>query len=135
MLADAHRSRQFQESIRFSISQADDLTDIDAVSAQLVVLGGSYVGVEFAQMFRRFGADVTLIETAPRLVARKDADVSASLKRASVVSEWGHRLPSAEATRPTAVEIPASARNSLPERAVHTPAPVRNSALWMWFGP
>jgi pyruvate/2-oxoglutarate dehydrogenase complex dihydrolipoamide dehydrogenase (E3) component len=59
---------------------SDDVTDIDALPPRLVVLGGSYVGLEFAQMFRRFGSDVTVIETAPRLVPREDPDVSASLK-------------------------------------------------------
>jgi pyruvate/2-oxoglutarate dehydrogenase complex dihydrolipoamide dehydrogenase (E3) component len=40
------------------------------------VIGGSYVGLEFAQMFRRFGSEVTLVEMGPRLVGREDADVS-----------------------------------------------------------
>ena len=46
----------------------------------LVVVGGSYVGLEFAQMYRRFGAQVTVVEMAPRLIAREDADVSAAVK-------------------------------------------------------
>ena len=46
----------------------------------LIVLGGSYIGLEFAQIFRRFGARVTVIEAAPRLVAREDEDVSAAIK-------------------------------------------------------
>ena len=46
----------------------------------LVVIGGSYVGLEFAQMFRRFGSQVTVVEKGPRLVAREDADVSTAIQ-------------------------------------------------------
>jgi pyruvate/2-oxoglutarate dehydrogenase complex dihydrolipoamide dehydrogenase (E3) component len=46
----------------------------------LLVIGGSYVGLEFGQMMRRFGSKVTVIEKGPRLVAREDEDVSAALK-------------------------------------------------------
>ena len=47
----------------------------------LLVVGGSYIGLEFGQMLRRFGAKVTVIEMGPRLVAREDEDVSAELQR------------------------------------------------------
>ncbi len=53
---------------------------LDAVPEHLLVVGGSYVGLEFAQMYRRFGARVTVIEMGPRLVAREDEDVSAEIK-------------------------------------------------------
>jgi len=46
----------------------------------LVVVGGSYVGLEFAQMFRRFGSRVTIVEMAPRLIAREDEDVSLAIQ-------------------------------------------------------
>jgi pyruvate/2-oxoglutarate dehydrogenase complex dihydrolipoamide dehydrogenase (E3) component len=46
----------------------------------LLVIGGSYIGLEFGQMMRRFGSKVTVIEMGPRLVAREDEDVSAALK-------------------------------------------------------
>ncbi|MPZ17615.1 MAG: FAD-containing oxidoreductase [Luteitalea sp.] len=49
---------------------------LDHVPRHLVVVGGSYVGLEFAQMYRRFGAEVTVVEKAPRLIAREDEDVS-----------------------------------------------------------
>jgi pyruvate/2-oxoglutarate dehydrogenase complex dihydrolipoamide dehydrogenase (E3) component len=49
---------------------------VDFLPKRLVIIGGSYVGLEFAQMYRRFGADVTVIEMSPRLVAREDEDVS-----------------------------------------------------------
>lgn len=48
---------------------------------QLVVIGGSYIGLEFAQIFRRLGSEVTVLETAPAIAAREDADISARLTR------------------------------------------------------
>ena len=55
------------------------LLDIDILPAHLLVVGGSYVGLEFAQVFRRFGSKVTIIEMAPRLIPREDEDVSAAI--------------------------------------------------------
>src|SRR5262249_60081056 len=46
---------------------------------RLLVVGGSYVGLEFAQIFRRFGSKVTIIEMAPRLIPREDEDVSVAI--------------------------------------------------------
>ena len=54
---------------------------LDQVPKHLVVVGGSYVGLEFAQIFRRFGAEVTIVEKAPRLIAREDEDVSESIRQ------------------------------------------------------
>ncbi len=56
------------------------ILELDAVPRHLVVIGGSYVGLEFAQMFRRFGSAVTVVEMAPRLIQREDEDVSAAVK-------------------------------------------------------
>jgi pyruvate/2-oxoglutarate dehydrogenase complex dihydrolipoamide dehydrogenase (E3) component len=56
------------------------MTDLDAVPDQLLVVGGSYVGLEFAQMFRRFGSRVTVVEMGPRLVGREDDDVSLAIQ-------------------------------------------------------
>ena len=53
---------------------------LDEVPRHLVVVGGSYIGLEFAQMYRRFGADVTVVEKGPRLIAREDEDVSAAVR-------------------------------------------------------
>lgn len=52
------------------------MMDVDFVPEHLVVVGGSYVGLEFAQMYRRFGSRVTVIEHGPRLISREDEDVS-----------------------------------------------------------
>ena len=53
---------------------------IDFVPPHLVIVGGSYVGLEFAQMYRRFGSRVTVIEKSPRLIAREDEDVSTAIR-------------------------------------------------------
>jgi pyruvate/2-oxoglutarate dehydrogenase complex dihydrolipoamide dehydrogenase (E3) component len=52
------------------------MMDVDAVPDHLLVIGGSYIGLEFAQAYRRFGARVTVFETGPRLIRREDEDVS-----------------------------------------------------------
>lgn len=53
---------------------------LDTVPQHLVVVGGSYIGLEFAQMYRRFGAQVTVVEKGPRLIAREDEDVSETVR-------------------------------------------------------
>ena len=52
------------------------IMEVDFLPRHLVILGGSYIGLEFAQMYRRFGSEVTIVELAPRLIAREDEDVS-----------------------------------------------------------
>src|SRR5215467_14037097 len=56
------------------------MMDVDFLPEHLIVIGGSYVGLEFAQMYRRFGSEVTVLEMAPRLVKREDEDVSENIK-------------------------------------------------------
>ncbi len=56
------------------------MMDLDTVPPHLVVVGGSYVGLEFAQIFRRFGSRVTVVEMGPRVVAREDEDVSLEIQ-------------------------------------------------------
>jgi len=56
------------------------MMDVDCVPEHLLVIGGSYVGLEFAQMFRRFGSQVTVVEMGARLVGREDADVSGCIE-------------------------------------------------------
>jgi len=58
----------------------ESVMEIDFVPRHLIVLGGSYIGLEFAQIFRRFGSEVTVIEAAPRLVPREDDDISFAIK-------------------------------------------------------
>lgn len=66
------------------LDQVDYLTnssmmDIDFLPRHLLVLGGSYIGLEFGQMYRRFGSEVSIVELGPRLIAREDEDVSAAI--------------------------------------------------------
>jgi pyruvate/2-oxoglutarate dehydrogenase complex dihydrolipoamide dehydrogenase (E3) component len=53
---------------------------VDFLPRHLVVVGGSYVGLEFAQMYRRFGSEVTVVEMSSRLIQREDSDVSSAIK-------------------------------------------------------
>ena len=53
---------------------------VDFLPEHLVIVGGSYIGLEFAQMYRRFGSRVTVIEAGPRPIAREDAEVSDALR-------------------------------------------------------
>ena len=55
---------------------SDAMMNIDTLPAHLIVVGGSYVGLEYAQMFRRFGSEVSVVEMGPRLIGREDAEVS-----------------------------------------------------------
>jgi pyruvate/2-oxoglutarate dehydrogenase complex dihydrolipoamide dehydrogenase (E3) component len=56
------------------------ILELDVVPRHLVVLGGSYIALEFAQMYRRFGAEVTVIERGDHLAPREDADISAAIE-------------------------------------------------------
>ena len=56
------------------------MMDVDYLPSHLIVVGGSYVGLEFGQMYRRFGSEVTVVEMADRLVPREDEDVSAAIE-------------------------------------------------------
>ena len=63
------------------LDQVDYLTNssmlgVDFLPRHLLVLGGSYIGLEFGQMYRRFGSEVTIVEIGPRLIPREDEDVS-----------------------------------------------------------
>jgi pyruvate/2-oxoglutarate dehydrogenase complex dihydrolipoamide dehydrogenase (E3) component len=56
------------------------ILELDTLPTHLVILGGSYIALEFAQMYRRFGAAVTVVERGSRLASREDEDVSAAIK-------------------------------------------------------
>lgn len=59
-----------------------EMMELTELPEHLIVVGGSYIGLEFAQMFRRFGSRVTIVERGPRILAREDEDVSASVHAA-----------------------------------------------------
>ena len=56
------------------------MMDVDFLPEHLVIVGGSYVGLEFGQMYRRFGSEVTIVEMGPRLIGREDEDVSEAVR-------------------------------------------------------
>ncbi len=64
-----------------------DMVALEQIPAHLVVVGGSYVGLEFAQMYRRFGAAVTVVERGERLIGHEDADVSDAVR--SILEDEG----------------------------------------------
>src|SRR5215203_1571712 len=61
--------------------------ELNEVPDHLLVLGGGYVGLEFAQMFRRFGSEITIVQRGPQLLAREDADVAEAV--AEILDEDG----------------------------------------------
>ena len=55
------------------------IIQLDSLPRHLLVIGGSYIGLEFAQMYRRFGAEVTIVERGPHVASREDTDISESI--------------------------------------------------------
>ena len=53
---------------------------VDFLPQHLIIIGGSYIGLEFGQMYRRFGSNVTIVEKGPRLIAREDEDISKAIQ-------------------------------------------------------
>jgi pyruvate/2-oxoglutarate dehydrogenase complex dihydrolipoamide dehydrogenase (E3) component len=68
------------DSVAFLTSTS--LLELEELPVHLIIIGGSYVGLEFAQMYRRFGSDVTVIEKEPRLLSHEDAEVAAAVQSA-----------------------------------------------------
>jgi pyruvate/2-oxoglutarate dehydrogenase complex dihydrolipoamide dehydrogenase (E3) component len=66
------------------------IMEIDVIPKHLAILGGGYIGVEFAQMFRRFGSDVTIIQKRSRLLPNEDEDISAEMKK--ILEEDGIKI-------------------------------------------
>jgi pyruvate/2-oxoglutarate dehydrogenase complex dihydrolipoamide dehydrogenase (E3) component len=56
------------------------MMQVETLPAHLVIVGGSYIGLEFAQMYRRFGAQVTVVEMGPRLIGREDPEISDAVR-------------------------------------------------------
>ena len=73
------RAGHTRASTRSSYLTNSSLMDVDFLPPHLIIVGGSYIGLEFGKIFRRFGSEVTVIEMAPRLIPREDEDVSAAV--------------------------------------------------------
>ena len=83
---------------RMPFLDSSSIMELTELPGHLVVLGGGYIGLEFCQMFRRFGARVTVVNRDPRLIAREDPDVSAEVEK--ILREDGIEvLNSAQVTR------------------------------------
>lgn len=65
---------------RVSYLTNSSIMEVDFLPEHLIIVGGSYIGLEFAQMYRRFGSKVTLVEKGPRLISREDEDVSSAIE-------------------------------------------------------
>ena len=70
----------------------ESMMDVDYLPEHLLVIGGSYVGLEFGQMYRRFGSRVTVIEMGPRLIGREDPEVSHAIRDILVAEDIAIRL-------------------------------------------
>jgi pyruvate/2-oxoglutarate dehydrogenase complex dihydrolipoamide dehydrogenase (E3) component len=66
---------------RVAALDSSSIMELDALPGHLLVLGGGYVGLEFAQMFRRLGSAVTVVQRSPALLGREDADVAAEVAK------------------------------------------------------
>jgi pyruvate/2-oxoglutarate dehydrogenase complex dihydrolipoamide dehydrogenase (E3) component len=71
---------------------SESMMAVDFVPPHLLIVGGSYVGLEFGQMYRRFGSRVTIIEMAPRLISREDPDVSDAMRDILAAEDIAIRL-------------------------------------------
>ncbi|MDY8135131.1 FAD-containing oxidoreductase [Aquimarina sp. 2201CG5-10] len=69
-----------------------DMMNLDYVPEHLIIIGGSYIGLEFGQMFKRFGSKVTIVEKGDRLVKREDQDVSDEIKKILELEDINLRL-------------------------------------------
>lgn len=85
------------------------LLDLDAIPDHLVIVGGSYIGMEFGQIFRRFGAEVTILEAGQQLMPREDPDVAAAaaeiLTDEGITVETGSLVTSVAQDSPGQVEV------------------------------
>jgi pyruvate/2-oxoglutarate dehydrogenase complex dihydrolipoamide dehydrogenase (E3) component len=68
------------------------IMDVDFLPEHLVIIGGSYIGLEFGQMYRRFGSKVTIVEMGPRLIGREDEDISEAVRQMLGAEEIQIRL-------------------------------------------
>jgi pyruvate/2-oxoglutarate dehydrogenase complex dihydrolipoamide dehydrogenase (E3) component len=66
------------------------MMNVDFLPEHLVIVGGSYIGLEFGQMYRRFGSEVTIVEMGSRLIGREDEDVSEAVRQ--IVEAEGIRI-------------------------------------------
>ena len=66
---------------RVPLLDASSIQELDTLPSHLLVIGGSYIGLEFAQMFRRFGSQVSIVHRGPQLLSREDPDVAEAVRK------------------------------------------------------
>ena len=71
---------QFEGLEKVDYLTNSNIMEVDFLPAHLIVIGGSYIGLEFAQMYRRFGSEVTIVEKGNRLIHREDEDIAEAVK-------------------------------------------------------
>jgi pyruvate/2-oxoglutarate dehydrogenase complex dihydrolipoamide dehydrogenase (E3) component len=71
---------------------SETMMNVDFLPDHLIVIGGSYVGLEFGQMYRRFGSRVSIVEMAPRLIGREDPDISEGVRQILAAEDMTIRL-------------------------------------------
>jgi pyruvate/2-oxoglutarate dehydrogenase complex dihydrolipoamide dehydrogenase (E3) component len=94
------------------------MMDVDELPEHLVIVGGSYIGLEFAQMYRRFGARVTVVEMGPRLIGREDPEISDAVREILEAEGVNTRLNSeciSFAPRPDGVCVHVSCEDGAPQ--------------------
>jgi pyruvate/2-oxoglutarate dehydrogenase complex dihydrolipoamide dehydrogenase (E3) component len=91
------------ESVPYLVNSS--ILEIDRLPKHLVVVGGSYVGLEFGQMYRRFGSEVTIVQRGDRLVPREDEDVSQAIRE--ILEKEGVRV----ITRAECIAVEKRGRN------------------------
>jgi pyruvate/2-oxoglutarate dehydrogenase complex dihydrolipoamide dehydrogenase (E3) component len=106
------------------------IMELDAVPEHLLVLGGGYIGLEFGQMFRRFGADVTVVDRGAHLLSREDDDVAEALEE--ILREDGIRI--LNETSVTAVEQDADGTITAHLEGAGGPETVEGSHLLVAVG-
>ena len=109
---------------------SESIMELADVPDHLIVLGGGYIGLEFGQMFRRFGADVTIIERADRIIAREDADVTNALTE--ILEDEGLRV--LEGTTAEGVDTHDDGTISLALNGERAPTRLRGSHLLVASG-
>ena len=90
---------------------------LDTVPEHLVIVGGSYIGLEFAQMYRRFGAAVTVVEKSPHLIAHEDEEISGAVRDILAAEGIAVRTDAtciALARRDTGIEVGVDCRDGDP---------------------
>jgi pyruvate/2-oxoglutarate dehydrogenase complex dihydrolipoamide dehydrogenase (E3) component len=93
---------------------------VDFLPRHLVIVGGSYIGLEFGQMYRRFGSEVTIVEMGPRLIHREDEDVSAAIREifdAEGIRVYLDAKCISVSKHPSGVSLGVSCDKSIPEIA------------------